>query len=103
MSGSPFQKPVQLGQLLSNLVRKRGLAEKSSHLELEQIWKQAAGERVAAKSYVRRLKSGVLEIAVSNGAILEELTCYLQHELLIAIQQRHSEFQITSLKFVKAR
>ena len=71
--------------------------------ELEDIWRTSAGERVASKSYVKRLKSGVLEIGVTNGAILEELTCYLKHELLPAIQQKHPEPPITSLKFVKAR
>ncbi|MFY9252781.1 MAG: DUF721 domain-containing protein [Fuerstiella sp.] len=103
MDDMPFGRPVQLGQLLGNLVRKRGLAEQSSRSELEDIWRTSAGERVASKSYVKRLKSGVLEIGVTNGAILEELTCYLKHELLPAIQQKHPEPPITSLKFVKAR
>ena len=103
MDDMPFGRPVQLGQLLGNLVRKRGLAEQSSRSELEDIWRTSADERVASKSYVKRLKSGVLEIGVTNGAILEELTCYLKHELLPAIQQKHPEPPITSLKFVKAR
>ena len=103
MDDMPFGRPVQLGQLLGNLVRKRGLAEQSSRSELEDIWRTSAGERVASRSYVKRLKSGVLEIGVTNGAILEELTCYLKHELLPAIQQKHPEPPITSLKFVKAR
>ena len=58
---------------------------------------------MAAKSVVRKLRSGVLEVGVTNGAILEELTCYLQHELLPAIQQQHPEPPINSLKFVKVR
>ena len=103
MDDMSFGRPVQLGQLLGNLVRKRGLAEQSSRSELEDIWRTSAGERVASKSYVKRLKNGVLEIGVTNGAILEELTCYLKHELLPAIQQKHPEPPITSLKFVKAR
>ena len=103
MSDSPFQKPARLGQLLQSLVRRKGLAEQSSGQELEQLWKNTAGERVAAKSYVRKLRSGVLEVGVTNGAILEELTCYLQHELLPAMQQKHPEPPINSLKFVKVR
>ncbi len=103
MDDLPFGKPVQLGQLLGNLIRKRGFAEESSRSELDDAWRTAAGERVAAKSYVRRLKSGMLEIGVTNGAILEELTCYLQHDLLPAIQKKHPELKISSLKFVKAR
>jgi predicted nucleic acid-binding Zn ribbon protein len=103
MSHSPFQKPVQLSQLLQSLVRRKGLAEQSTGQELESLWKSTAGERVAAKSFVRRLKSGVLEVGVTNGAILEELTCYLKHELLPALQRQHPEPPIESLKFVKVR
>ncbi len=103
MSDSPFKKPMQLSHLLQNLVRKKGFAEQSSGEKLEQIWKTTAGQRVAERSFVRRLKSGVLEIGVTNGAILEELNCYLRHELLPAIQQQHPEPPIDSLKFVKVR
>ena len=103
MTSSSFDKPKQLSHLLQNLVRKKGLAEQSSGDELERIWKSTAGDRVAAKSFVRRLKSGVLEIGVTNGTIMEELTCYLQHELLGQIQEQHPEPPITSLKFVKVR
>ncbi len=103
MNDLPFGTPIKLGQLLGNLIRKRGLAEKSSRQELDDVWRSTVGERIASKSYVRRLKSGVLEVGVSNGAILEELTCYLQHEFLPVIQQKHPEPKINSLKFVRAR
>ncbi len=101
MNDSPFGKPTQLGHILQQLVRKKGLAEESTQKELGEIWTKAAGERVASKSFVRKLRSGILEIGVSNGAILEELNCYLRHELLPAVQQLHPDPKINSLKFVK--
>lgn len=103
MNSTPFGKPTQLGQLLQRLVRKKGLAEESSGQELNQLWKTTVGERVAAKSFVRRFHSGVLEVGVNNGAILEELNCYLKHDLLPAMQEQHPEPPIASLKFVKVR
>ena len=103
MTSPPFGKPARLGQLLQNLVRKKGIAEQSAGQELNRLWKSTAGERVAAKSFVRRFRSGILEVGVTNGAILEELNCYLKHDLLPAIQQQHPEPPITSLKFIKVR
>jgi hypothetical protein len=100
---SHYEQPSRLGHLLQRIVRTKGLAEQTSGQELNEIWKAAAGERVAARSYVRRLRSGVLEIGVSNGTILEELRSYLQHELLTTMQQRNPERQIKSLKFIKTR
>lgn len=96
-------KPARLGNLLGNLIRTKGIAEQSSVQHLEDIWKKAAGDRIAAKSYVKRLRSGVLEITVSNGAVLEELTCYLKHDLLESMQQQHPDPPINSLKFVRVR
>lgn len=96
-------KPAHLSSLLNNLVRKRGITEESATQGLENIWKQTVSERVASKSYVKRFSNGVLEITVTNGAILEELTCYLKHEILPSLQERHPEPPITSLKFVKVR
>lgn len=96
-------KPARLGSLLGSLIRTKGIAEQSSVQHLEDIWKQAAGERIAAKSCVKRLRSGVLEVTVSNGAVLEELTCYLKHDLLESLQQQHPDPAITSLKFVRVR
>ena len=100
---SPFEKPTQLGQLLQNIVRRKGLAEQSSGDALAMLWKQTAGERISSKSHVRRLRNGVLEIAVTNGAILEELNSYLHHKLLISLQAQHAEPKIENLKFVKSR
>ncbi|HIF00167.1 MAG TPA: DUF721 domain-containing protein [Planctomycetes bacterium] len=100
---SHYEQPSRLGHLLQRIVRSKGLAEQSSGQELNKIWKASAGERVAARSHVRRLRGGILEIGVSNGTILEELRSYLQHELLTTMQQRHPEPPIKSLKFIKTR
>ena len=101
MNDFAFGKPAQIGQLLQNLVRKRGLAEESAQKELNDIWKKAAGPRIASKTFVRRLRAGVLEVGVTNGAILEELTCYLKHDVLTAVQQVQANPPVNSLKFVK--
>lgn len=96
-------QPARLGNVLNKLVRQRGIAEQSSGNVLDSIWKEVAGERIAGKSFVRKLRNGVLEISVTNGAILEELSSYLKHDLLQEVSRKHPEPPITSLKFVKAR
>lgn len=103
MSPSQFEKPTRIGQLLQNIVRRKGLAEETAADALTNLWKETAGDRVSSKSHVRRLRNGVLEIGVTNGAILEELTSYLQHELLPVLQAQHPEPKIDNLKFVKSR
>lgn len=101
MSDAPFDKPKALGSLLNGLIRRRGIAEESSVGGLASTWKSCCDKRVAAKSYVRKQKGDILEIAVTNGAILEELTGFLKHDLLLQMQQAHPESNINSLKFVR--
>lgn len=107
MSRSPFgsssNKPARLGQLLQNIVRRKGLAEESSGDQLSTLWKQTAGDRISSKSHVRKLRNGILEIGVTNGAILEELTSYLHQDLLAAMKAQHPDPEIQNLKFVKSR
>lgn len=103
MNGSSFDRPTALGRLLDQVVRRRGIAEKSGQQELNTMWAAVAGDRIGRRSSVRRLQSGVLEIGVRNGAVLEELSSYLKHDLLNAIQSKHPEFNIQSLKFVRVR
>lgn len=101
MSHASFDKPKALGSLLNGLIRRRGIAEETTFGGLATTWKNCCDERVAAKSYVRKQKGDILEIAVTNGAILEELTGFLKHDLLRQIQQAHPESNINSLKFVR--
>ena len=103
MNRSSSNGPTSLGRLLDLVVRRRGIAEKSGQQELNTMWAKVAGERIGQRSSVRRLRDGVLEIGVRNGAVLEELSSYLKHDLLAAIQSGHSEFNIRSLKFVRVR
>ncbi|MCA9048327.1 MAG: DUF721 domain-containing protein [Planctomycetaceae bacterium] len=103
MTDLPNGRPASLGQLLQTLVRRRGLAEVSAVDELDRLWKQVSGERVAAGTRVQRLRGGVLEIGVSNGTIHEELSSYLKHDLLQLLQQKYPERRIQSLRFVKVQ
>lgn len=96
-------KPAKLALVLQNLVRRKGLAEQSAEQELDRVWKTVAGKRAADSSYVRKLRGGVLEIGVTNRAILEELNSYLRQDLLLAMQQQYPDPPIVSLKFVKVR
>lgn len=67
------------------------------------MWAEVAGPRISERSFVRRLQNGVLEIGVSNGAVLEELSSYLRHDLLHSITTSRADLRIQSLKFVRVR
>ena len=103
MAASSFDRPASLGRLLDQVVRRHGIAEKSAHEELNRVWTEITETRISQRSNVRRLRDGVLEIGVRNGAVLEELSSYLKQDLLTEIQTRYTQLNIRSLKFVRMR
>ncbi|MCH2209911.1 MAG: DUF721 domain-containing protein [Fuerstiella sp.] len=103
MNGSSYDRPTSLGRLLDLVVRHRGIAEVSGQQRLNAVWAEVAGDRISQRSYVRRLRDGVLEIGVRNSAVLEELSSYLKHDLLSTIQSNYVDLKIQSLKFVRVR
>ena len=103
MDRPPSDGPTSLGFLLDQVIRRRGIAEKSAQQELNRMWADLTEPRIRERSFVRRLRDGVLEIGVRNGAVLEELNGFRRHELLEEIQARYAEFRIRTLKFIRVR
>ena len=67
--------------------------------QLAEAWKTAAGERIASRTKVLGLKSGVLEIGVANSALLNELASFHQLPLLKKMRDGYSEQSIRDLRF----
>ncbi len=98
-----FSRPSRLGDVLSRLIRSRGLVETSAVEQLNAVWKQVAGAEIGARSTVNKLRDGVLEIAVSNGAVLEQLRSYLHQTMLEKVQAALPESQIRIIRYVRRR
>ena len=98
-----FSRPSRLGDVLSRLIRSRGLVETSAVEPLNTVWKRVAGAEIGARSTVNKLRDGVLEIAVSNGAVLEQLRSYLHQTMLEKVQAALPESQIRIIRYVRRR
>jgi len=96
-----FDGPSRLGNAVSRLIRHRGLAERSRHHQLAAEWKKAVGPELAARSSVRRLRGGILEVAVSNGAALEQLRGFLHQTVLKDMQQAMPDSEIRDIRYVR--
>lgn len=66
--------PKKMGDVLSNLLARKGYARVLSTSAFSAAWQEAAGQRLAAHSRAGDVKRGVLEITVRNSAVLQELT-----------------------------
>jgi len=94
-----MQKGVRkIGDVLANVLARRGYGTQQSNQIFEDAWVSAAGKKMAAHSKPVQLTRGVLEILVRDSVILQELT-FQKKQLLRKLSGLTSERQITELRF----
>ena len=67
----PMAKPV--GNVLSQLLAKRGYAQIQSAATCDAAWREAVGEKLAPHTRPGAVRRGVLEVLVRNSSVLQEL------------------------------
>jgi predicted nucleic acid-binding Zn ribbon protein len=89
--------PKKIGDIVSNLLARKGYARVQAASACEEAWKEAAG-KLAAHSRPGLVKRGVLEVIFRNSAALQELT-FQKKKLLKQLQQQLPEEQLTDVRF----
>ena len=91
--------PQPLSAALAELIARRGFARMQGTSQLVSIWKQVVDERTAERTKVLGLKRGVLEVGVTNSALLNELVSFQKTVLLGRLQAEHPEQNINDIRF----
>ena len=92
-------EPEHLSKALSELIAARGLARVRGDDQLRETWREIAGPNIAAETRVLGIRNGVLQIGVSNSALLGELSSFHRIGLLNSLKQDHAHLNIRDLKF----
>jgi predicted nucleic acid-binding Zn ribbon protein len=90
--------PQSIGNILSELMARRGYARVQSTEMLENAWREAAGSLTAKYTRVGRLQRGTLEVIVAHSALVQELG-FQKQALLAALAKLLPDEQITNLRF----
>lgn len=100
-SRSPRQAddPQQLGDVLSQLFSLRGFGRVQSNRQLQNVWREVAGESIAQRTKVQGIKNGVLQVAVTNSATLQELEAFHKFSLCERLASDHSDLSIRDIRF----
>jgi predicted nucleic acid-binding Zn ribbon protein len=65
--------PQAIGNVLSELMARRGYARVQSAAAYDVAWREAAGPLTAAYTRVGQLRRGTLEVVVANSTLVQEL------------------------------
>jgi predicted nucleic acid-binding Zn ribbon protein len=90
--------PQPVGDILSEILARRGCARVQSVEALEAAWAKAAGELTAKYTQVGGLRRGALEITVSHSTLMQELR-FQKEELLEKLAGQYPEGEIRDLRF----
>jgi len=60
-------------EVLSSVLNKSGLTEKSEHLKIYKIWPAIVGEKIAENTCLESVKRGTLFVNASSSAWMQEL------------------------------
>lgn len=103
VSDESLSSPIPLKNALMRLIRSRGLVNRSASEALDSEWKRIVGPDLGRCSTARRIRNGVVEVVVSNGAVLEELRGFLHETALTRMQTSLPDSGIRAIKYVRAR
>ena len=93
--------PELLGEVLSRLFTARGWGRRQERLRLEQVWADvmAACDLDPGPTRVNGLRRGVLEVAVGNAVLIQELAHFHKRRLLELLRLRLRGVTLTDLRF----
>jgi predicted nucleic acid-binding Zn ribbon protein len=90
--------PETIGNILSELMSRRGFARIKGAEALETAWRQAAGPLAAQYTRVGAVRAGTLEIIVANSTLVQELG-YQKRDIIASLQQLLPDENIQNLRF----
>jgi predicted nucleic acid-binding Zn ribbon protein len=68
-----MKKATRAGSVLKQLMQQPGMGEQLSRHQAWLIWDQLVGEQIAARARPRKLRQGVLEVAVDHPVWMQQL------------------------------
>lgn len=90
--------PRHIGDVLSQLIARRGYARVQSAGALTEAWGAAAGERWTSCTRAMVVRRGVLEVLVGNSTLAQELG-FQKKSLVKRLAELLPEEKIRDLKF----
>lgn len=94
----PVRPAKKMGDVVGQLLVKRGYANVQQASSLEALWNAAVGERFVPQTKAGQVKRGVLEVLVSNSAVMQELT-FSKAKLIKALGVTAADHQIKDIRF----
>lgn len=92
------RRPRRPADILGQLMARKGYAQTKTANELEVTWNEIVGAKWQVKTKVGAIRSGVLEIIVSNSSVNQQLE-FKKKKFLVELQTRLPQNNFKDLRF----
>lgn len=90
--------PQKLGDVLTQLIARRGYAREIGTAAIESAWREAVGEKLAKFTRPGNIRRGTLEVTVTNNLLVQELG-FQKDQLLKKLQKLAPQENVKGLRF----
>ena len=90
--------PKRMGDVVNELITRRGYAQLQSSAQCADAWRAAAGSALASHTAPGNIRRGVLEVFVRNSAVVQELT-FRKKQLINELIRLTPDSRIRDLRF----
>jgi hypothetical protein len=97
----PSPPPQDIGTILSRLFAMRGYGRVQGDRQLQEAWLAVAGPELSQGTRAMAIKNGVLQVGVSNSALLAQLVGFHRVDLLEKLKTGYPHLKLKDIKFKK--
>ena len=90
--------PQRIGDVVAQLLSRRGYARELAPAIEHQAWREAVGDVLADHTRPGSTRRGVLEVTVRNSTVMQELV-FQKTELIRTLTDRLPDAKISDLRF----
>ncbi len=91
-------RPKPIGDIVAQLMARRGYAHEQSAAALQDAWQAAVGGPLGRFTRAGAVRRGVLEVFIGNSTLLQELT-FQKSTLLEKLQAQLPDAKLRDLRF----
>ena len=95
--------PESIAEILARLFLQRSWGGTQRQHRLAEAWAKAAGPEIAKKTEPLALRRGIMEVAVADGILLQELANFRKKALLAALQKALESETVKDIRFRTGR
>jgi predicted nucleic acid-binding Zn ribbon protein len=91
-------QPRRIGDVLSQLIARRGYAREQSAAAIQTAWERALGDQFAATTRAGAVRRGTLEVIVPNNLVAQELG-FRKEDLIQKLARLAPDQQVGNIRF----